>query len=151
MIGGILFTPWTRAPVMAEAEGGGQCRVGKYRVTVESIRMVAVPAIAARADFVVIDEIGRTETACEGFIPAVRTALSGRSTVIATIAARGTPAIEQIKDRPDVLLFKVGRQNRDSIPEVILKNIDVVPAGEKRRALRTAGRKDQTGRKKSTV
>ena len=149
--GFVIETLDGRAAVMAEAAGGGQCRVGKYRVLAESIRTVAVPAIAARADFVVIDEIGKMETACEEFIPAVRTALSGRTTVIATIAARGTPAIEQIKHRPDVLLFEVTRQNRDSIAEVILKNIEVVPAGENRRALRSAGREDRTGRKKSTV
>jgi nucleoside-triphosphatase THEP1 len=118
---------------------------------VESIRTMAVPAITPRADFVVIDEIGRMETAFEGFIPAVHTALSGRTTVIAAIAARGTPALEQIKHRPDVLLFEVTRQNRDSIAEVILKNIEAVPVGENRRALRSAGRKDQTAWKKSTV
>ena len=135
MIGGTLFEPWARV--------GHSRRVGKYRVMAESIRTVTVPAIAVRADFVVIDEIGRMKTACEDIHPVRWTALSGRTTVIATIAARGTPAIEQIKHRSDVLLCEVTRRNRDSIAEVILKNIEVVPNGENRRALRSAGPKDR--------
>lgn len=116
-----------RTALLAELSTSGSPRVGKYRVLTESIRTVAVPSMAGRADYIVIDEIGKMETACEEFIPAVYAALSGRATVIATVPLRGTPDTEQMKRRVDVLLFEVTRRNRDSIADEILEKLRGVP------------------------
>jgi len=117
---------------LAEANGAGSSRVGKYRVLTESVRDIAVPAIVKDADFVVIDEIGKMETACEAFMPALQRALLGRGVVIATIAGRGSPVIEEVKRRPDVWVFEVTRRNRDSIGEVILERICALRHGDDR-------------------
>jgi nucleoside-triphosphatase len=121
-----------RAAVLAQAAGGGLYRVGKYGVLTDSVRTVAIPAILAPADFIVIDEIGKMEAACEDFLPAVHSALSGRATVIATIAARGGGAIEEIKRRADVLLFEVTLANRDMLADILLEYVGGVTAGEGR-------------------
>ncbi len=97
--------------------------MGKYRVLSESIDNVAVGAITVEADFVIIDEIGKMETVSERFVRAVERAFAGGSTVIATIARHGNPFIEGIKQRPDARLFEVTRENRDSLAEVILKEL----------------------------
>ena len=121
--GFVIETLDGRTALLAEVSASGSPRVGKYRVLTESIRTVAVPAIAERADFIVIDEIGKMETACTDFMPAVRAALSGTATVIATVPLRGTPDTELIIRRADVLLFEVTRRNRDSISEEIIERI----------------------------
>jgi nucleoside-triphosphatase len=111
-----------RAP-LADVAPFGSPRVGKYRVLLESIREVAVPAISGRADFIIIDEIGKMESTSESFVRAVHEVLAGSSVVIATIAGKGNRFIEGIKQRSDVLLFEVTRGNRDRLAEVILQNI----------------------------
>lgn len=121
-----------RTAPLATAAQGGAPRVGRYLVLTESVQNVAVPAILTDADFIVIDEIGKMETACEAFIPAVRSAFSGRGVVIATIAAYGSRDIEEIKRRKDVSLFEVTRRNRDSLGEVILAKIRALRNGDSR-------------------
>ncbi len=109
--------------VLAEVSPGGGLHVGKYRVLPDSIRHVAVPAILAPADLIVIDEIGKMETLSEDFVRAVYTVLDGPSVVIATIAAGGNAVIERIRQRRDVRLFEVTRTNRDSLADVILEHV----------------------------
>jgi nucleoside-triphosphatase len=115
---------------LAEVAPFGSPRVGKYRVISESIRRLGVPAIGGRADFIVVDEIGKMESTSEGFIRAVHKVLAGRSTVIGTIAGNGNCFIEEIKLRPDVQLFEITRKNRDSLAEDILKNISASRADD---------------------
>ncbi len=110
------------APLADDAPGGSR-RVGKYRVLTEHIDGVAVPAIRAKADFIVIDEIGKMETVSEEFVRALQSALDGRSTVVATIAMKGGPVIETIKARPDVKIFEVTRENRDTLGDLIIADI----------------------------
>ncbi len=125
--------------VLADVAVSGLPRVGKYRVLPESIREVGVPAMLGRGDFIVIDEIGKMECTSESFIQALHTVLAGRSIVIATIAARGTPFIEGIKRRPDVVLFEVTRANRDRLADSILQNIPISSADDNGHSCPTAG------------
>jgi nucleoside-triphosphatase len=118
---------------LAEVSSSGACRVGKYRVLTESIRDVAVPAILRRADFIVIDEIGKMETLSEDFVRAVHTVLAGPSVVIATIAAGGNAIIEEIRLRRDVRLFEVTRANRNSLADAILEHVRCSRADNGRR------------------
>jgi nucleoside-triphosphatase len=110
------------APLALVATSGSP-RVGRYRVLVSSIDELAVGAVTDRADFVVIDEIGKMETMSGRFTRAVDTALAGPSTVIATIAWRGNAFIERVKRRTDVLLFEVTRQNRESLADTIIQTL----------------------------
>jgi nucleoside-triphosphatase len=114
----------------------GLPRVGKYRVLSDAIRDVGVPGIMGRADFIVIDEIGKMGSSSVSFMRAVHTVLAGPSIVIATIAVNGNPFIEGIKTRPDVRLFEVTRKSRDSLTDVILESITVRKADDNGRVRR---------------
>jgi nucleoside-triphosphatase len=106
---------------LADIMPSGSPRVGRYRVLVGSIDEVAVGTMTDRADFVIVDEIGKMETMSGRFIRAVDSALAGPATVIATIAWKGNAFIEGVKRRTDVLIFEVTRQNRDSLADTIIQ------------------------------
>jgi nucleoside-triphosphatase len=105
---------------LADTVPGGSARVGKYRVLIEHIDDVAVPAIRARADFIIIDEIGAMEIMSGQFVRALQSVFDGSATVVATIALKGGPVIETIKARQDVRIFEVTRQNRDTLGDLII-------------------------------
>jgi nucleoside-triphosphatase len=44
-------------------------------------------------------------------------------TVIATVGAKGSGFIEEVKRRDDVELFEISRSNRDELPTQILERI----------------------------
>jgi nucleoside-triphosphatase len=105
---------------LADTVAGGSARVGKYRVLTEHIDSVAVPAIRAKAHFIIIDEIGTMEIASGQFVRALESIFDGSATVVATIALKGGPVIKAIKARRDVKLFEVTRQNRDTLGDLII-------------------------------
>jgi nucleoside-triphosphatase len=104
---------------LADTQPAGLPRVGKYRVLSRNIDEVAVPAILADADIIVVDEIGKMECVSSEFVRAIGQVFDGPGTVIATIAKRGSPFIEGIKGRPDVTIYEVTRKNRDALVDVI--------------------------------
>src|SRR5438876_1074480 len=71
--------------------GGAGPAVGRYRVRVDALDSVAVPALVAGPDvrLLVVDEIGRMECLSPRFCDAVRDALDGPIPVVGTIARRG--------------------------------------------------------------
>ncbi|HMA05970.1 MAG TPA: nucleoside-triphosphatase [Methanomicrobiales archaeon] len=62
---------------------------------------------------VVIDEIGKMECLSERFGNLMREILGSPVPLLATIALRGTPAIERVKKRPDVRVITMTREDRD--------------------------------------
>ncbi|KAG2467135.1 NTPCR triphosphatase, partial [Polypterus senegalus] len=72
----------------------------------------------------VIDEIGKMELFSRSFIQAVRDTLDSEVTaVLGTIPVpKGKPLelVEEIRDRSDIMIFTVTRENRDSIlPDIV--------------------------------
>jgi nucleoside-triphosphatase len=114
---------------LADTFPTGRPRVGKYRVLVKDIDEVAVPAIRKGADFIVVDEIGKMECASSEFVRAIELILGGPGMVIATIAKRGTPFIEAIKGRPDVVIYEVTRENRNALVDVIAAAVSTAGGG----------------------
>ncbi len=101
----------------------GSHRVGKYGVSIENIDNVAVPSIITPdpGEIIVIDEIGKMECFSERFREAVVTALDSPNIVIGTIGARGGGFIAAVKQRPDVDIIQLTPNNRDSIPDKIIR------------------------------
>lgn len=97
-------------------------KVGKYRIDLRTIEEIILPAmqISKSVQLIVIDEIGKMECFSAAFRAAVLNALNGPVSVLATIAKRGDPFIEQIKNRADVLLQEVTLANRQRLAEEIL-------------------------------
>jgi hypothetical protein len=74
----------------------------------------------------IIDEIGKMECSSEVFIEAVMHILASPVPVLATVATKGSGFISEVKARHDVDLLMVSRDNRDKIPEEIVRRL--VPA-----------------------
>ncbi len=99
---------------------GGQ-RVGKYGVDIKRFEqyLETVPFFSSRPDLIIIDEIGKMECLSEKFIRLVADLLDAPVTVVATIPLRGTGIIDRIKNRADVRLYTITKQNRDSLVDEI--------------------------------
>jgi nucleoside-triphosphatase len=121
-----LITLDGREATMAHVtfKGGGRPRVGRYGVNVEAIDRVGVTALRramAEGRIVVIDEIGKMELFSGTFKEAVLQAVSGPYTVVATAMAKPNPWIEALRALPTVTVWEVTAENRDEIPERVLR------------------------------
>jgi nucleoside-triphosphatase len=101
-------------------------RISKYGVDVSAVDRVGVGAIRAGIDaggLIVIDEIGPMEVLSQSFRRAVLKAFDSDAQVMSTIYSRSAPFTDHIKDRPDVELVVVTRENRDALPGQILAKL----------------------------
>jgi nucleoside-triphosphatase len=93
-------------------------RVGKYGLDLSGLESVGVEALrrALRArKLVVIDEIGPMELRSASFCDVVNDALDADARVLATMTARSFPFTDAIKERRDVTVIKVQRDNREQL------------------------------------
>ncbi len=101
-------------------------RVGRYGVKLDDLERVGVEAILRAVEepeiaLVVIDEIGKMELFSHAFRDAVQAALASPKPVLATIMAGRQPWIEALKLRPDVIVTEVTPQNREALPDQIVR------------------------------
>jgi nucleoside-triphosphatase len=100
-------------------------RVGKYGVDIDGFEeyLAMLDLEGTGNSPVIIDEIGKMECYSPLFRDIVVGLLESDRLFIATIARKGTPFIESIKERKDVLLFEVTRENRDNLVLYLMKEI----------------------------
>ena len=101
-------------------------RVGRYIVHIEEFEKLVLRQIdpgATPADLYVIDEIGKMELLSSEFQNKLMELLSQPSNVLATIAKRGDGFLDRIKQRSDIELIEVTKQNRDRLPNEIAERI----------------------------
>jgi len=111
-----------REGILAHQNIRSQFRVGKYGVNIEDIDSLAVSAIipAQRKQVIVIDEIGKMECFSDLFKKTLIQVLDSPNCVIGSIALKGDPFIQGIKNRDDVTVSSVTPETRDSLVENIL-------------------------------
>jgi len=110
--------------VLAYAGVRGLPRVGKYGVYVENVNAVAVPAIhraVAKADYVLIDEIGKMELLSEAFRAAVLSAVQSPKIVLGTVMERAHPWTDALKSMPEVMIVPVTLANRERLVDQIMQ------------------------------
>jgi nucleoside-triphosphatase len=113
------FDGWMR--VIAHVDFPKRYRVGKYGVDVAALDDAAallLPGSGARV--YLIDEIGKMECLSAPLVAAMRALLDGATPVVATVGARGSGFIAEVKKRPDCELWEVTRDNRDDLPARVL-------------------------------
>ncbi|MEW5902237.1 MAG: nucleoside-triphosphatase [Acidobacteriota bacterium] len=100
-------------------------KVGRYGVDVEGFEefLGAIPFFDPQAGFIVIDEIGKMESLSPEFRELILRILDGDRPVVATIALKGEGLIRQIKQRKDVIMFEVRKDNRDALFSRILETL----------------------------
>jgi len=112
------------AGILASVGSRSSRRVGRYGVELEEFERVGVAAIAralAQADVVIIDEIGKMEMFSAAFKDAVLAVLASAKPLLATITQSPHPWADNLKRHPHVELWTVTYQNRDVLPERILR------------------------------
>jgi len=108
---------------LAHVDIKGAPRVGKYGVALEEFERVALPSIDARTTqvrIVVVDEIGRMECFSHAFREAVSALMASDTHVLATIAERSTPFIDEVKRWPGITSYRLTEANRDSLADEII-------------------------------
>jgi nucleoside-triphosphatase len=97
-------------------------RVGKYGVDVDGFEefLDTLNLLNPDVELIVIDEIGKMELFSSRFRSLVLDVLNADKQLLTCIAIKGGGLIQEIKQRPDVVLFEVTPGNRDRLPEEVL-------------------------------
>lgn len=93
----------------------GPHKVGKYGVDVEGFEDFLEELSLQDAGLVVIDEIGKMECLSEKFRILIKGILRSDKTVVATIAKKGIPFIEELKRLPGIRLVEITEENRERL------------------------------------
>ena len=103
--------------ILAHQNIKSKYKVGKYGVIIQDIDSVAVPSMHTDNEnvLIVIDEIGKMECYSSLFKDTVMEILNSKNPVLGSIAKSGGPFITKIKQRNDILLVEVTKDNRDSL------------------------------------
>jgi nucleoside-triphosphatase len=104
-----------RRGVLSHVNVRGPHRVGRYGVDIAGFEsfLQGLRADDPGLHLIVIDEIGKMECISGKFRELVKESLDAPVPFLATIALRGTMAIEKIKMRPDVKLITMSSESRD--------------------------------------
>jgi nucleoside-triphosphatase len=120
--------------ILASTEFPGGPSVGRYRVSLENLEAVGIPALdrsLAERRVIIIDEIGKMELKSGAFRAIIIRALDSELPVVATIGISNTPFLQKIKRREDVLLVEVTAENRDELEQEVLRLINRESQDEK--------------------
>lgn len=106
-----------QSDVLAHVKIRSPHMISKYGVDLAVLdRIVAEQFPRKDASLVFIDEIGKMECLSRLFVETVESLLDSARVFVATVALRGEGFMEAIKRRPDVLLWRISRTNRDEMP-----------------------------------
>ncbi|MFQ5994947.1 MAG: nucleoside-triphosphatase [Acidiferrobacterales bacterium] len=114
--------------VMAHIDYPNAQRVGRYGVDVSSIDDVATRVLGPDTDkdIYVIDEIGKMECLSVSFVKSMRVLFGSGKPVVATVAAKGSGLIADVKRRQDAELWRVTSANRDDLPTKVVTWLDLL-------------------------
>ena len=101
----------------------GPPRVGRYGVALGEFERLALPALRAPADAILIDELGKMELASLAFCSAVADLVEGDTPVVATVHAFRHPFTDGFKRRPDAEVVRLTRENRDELPRMLAQKL----------------------------
>ena len=118
--------------VLSHVRFPGPRRVGRYGVDIDGFEafLGALPFGDPGLRLLVIDEIGKMECLSGYFRSFLIARLESPVPVLATIALRGTPSIEEIKKRPDVRIVTMSGENREEKFREVLGEIRHIVGGK---------------------
>lgn len=124
-VGFLMQTLEGQKGYLAHQDIDSEFRIRRYGISVENIETIAVPAIQPIRDTIIIlDEIGKMECFSGKFKEAAVAAMDSENVVLGTITLGGSDFILHIKERDDIDIIEVSLENRDTLPNVVLKKID---------------------------
>jgi nucleoside-triphosphatase len=111
--------------VLAHVNQATGPRIGKYHVNDEDLNGIGAEAILSaikHADLIVIDEVGPMELTSGRFKDAVQAALACGKSLLGTVHRNAQdPLVQAIRADRTVEVIEVTRENRDSMPNVLLE------------------------------
>ncbi len=110
--------------LLAHVDTRGPFRVSKYGVDVEGLDKVGVTALqkaSQQSEIVVIDEIGKMELFSDKFKTVVLDIIESRKKVLGTIMLKSDPWADAVKQKAQVKLITVTRNNHSQVLEEIQK------------------------------
>ena len=126
-VGFVMKTLDGGSAYLAHQDIRSDLHIRRYGVSIENIETIAVPSITPRnRHMIILDEIGKMECLSDVFKQAALTALDSPSIVIGTITLGGDKFITRIKNRKDIQILEVTPENRDSLPDLILRRADML-------------------------
>jgi nucleoside-triphosphatase len=108
---------------LAHIDRPGHPRVGKYGVDLAEFERLALPALRAPADAILIDELGKMELASGAFGEAVASLVERETPVVATVHTARHPFTDRLKRRPDADLIRLTSANRDELPRRLAERL----------------------------
>ncbi len=112
--------------VLAHRNFKSRYKVGKYGVGVYTLNRIGVKEVQMclmEKKVIVIDEIGKMELISPQFQGIVEKALNADNPVLGTITLAHHPFAQKVKDREDVKIFEVTKENRDEIFKALTKEL----------------------------
>jgi nucleoside-triphosphatase len=98
--------------------------VDRFGVDLRTVETLVVPAIETAlrsADLLIMGQIGKMEIASPRFRNIARQALNSPLKIIATVPNYPLKFLNEIRNRPDVLLVEITKENEGFGPQAILK------------------------------
>lgn len=104
-------------------------RIGKYGVDInvlDSIGLGAIRTAISERKILIIDEIGPMEIISENFRQIILQAMERDVVILGTITKRNHPFINQIKSRPNVIIYEVTYRNREQLVTELIHQIESI-------------------------
>lgn len=111
-----------RERTIADVRLASSRRVGKYGVDVGALDELTESELRLRddVDLYLIDEIGKMECLSVRFVRGVIRLLGSAKPILATVGARGSGLIADVKRQPDATLWEVTTGGREDLPDRIV-------------------------------
>ena len=110
--------------LLAHVDIEGPPRVGRYGVDLDEFERLALPALEAPGDSVVlIDELGKMELASERFREAVHALFESPVPIAATVHTARHPFTDALKRRRGVSTIRLSAGNRDRLPSEVAERL----------------------------
>jgi len=123
-VGFLMKTIDGRKDYLAHQDIKSDFHIRRYGVSIENIEGIAVPSITPiKNNIIILDEIGKMECFSKAFKQAAINALDTPNIVIGTITFGGDDFIREVKNRKDIEINEVTTDNRNSLPDLILRKI----------------------------
>ena len=122
-VGFALETLDDRRGILAHVGIREKPRVGRYGVALDDLERLAIPALRADAELIVVDELGKMELASARFRDAVTALFERHLAIVATVHIHAHPFTDQLKHRPSVTVLRLTLSNREDLPAAIAARI----------------------------
>ncbi len=123
-VGYLTKTLQGESRILAKSGLPSELCVDRFGVDLQTVEALVVPAIETAlrsADLLIMGQIGKMEIASPRFRDITGRALDSPLKIIATVPNYPLKFLNEIRNRPDVLLVEITKENEEFWPEAILK------------------------------